>query len=43
MTTTGRINPESFTHGTSEQRVNWFDVGYRTGDPGECDTFNTDI
>lgn len=43
MTTTGRVNPESFTHGTSEQRVEWFNVGYRTGDPGACDTFNTDI
>ncbi len=43
MTTTGRVNPESFTHGTSEQRVNWFNVGYRTGDPAACDTFNTDI
>ena len=43
MTTQGRINPESFTHGTSEQRVNWFNEGYRTGDPAACDTFNNDI
>jgi hypothetical protein len=43
MTTTGRVNPESFTHGTSEQRVDWFNAGYRTGDPGGCDTFNTEI
>jgi predicted metalloprotease len=43
QTTTGRINPESFTHGTSEQRVNWFNVGYETGDPAACDTFNNDI
>lgn len=43
MTTTGRVNPESFTHGTSEQRVNWFNVGYHTGDLAACDTFNTDI
>ena len=43
MTTTGRVNPESFTHGTSEQRVNWFNVGYETGDPAACDTFNNEI
>ena len=43
MTTQGRINPESFTHGTSEQRVNWFNEGYRTGDPAACDTFNNEI
>lgn len=43
LTTTGRINPESFTHGTAEQRTHWFSVGYETGDPGACDTFNTEI
>jgi predicted metalloprotease len=43
MTTTGRINPESFTHGTSEQRVSWFNAGYETGDPAACDTFNNNI
>ncbi len=41
--TTGRISPETFTHGTSEQRVRWFNVGYQTGDASACDTFNNDI
>jgi predicted metalloprotease len=36
---TGRVMPEKFTHGTSEQRVSWFRRGLETGDPGACDTF----
>ena len=36
---TGRVMPEKFTHGTSEQRVTWFKRGFDTGDPRNCDTF----
>jgi predicted metalloprotease len=36
---TGRVTPDSFTHGTSEQRQHWFTVGYQTGDPKRCDTY----
>lgn len=35
----GRVVPESFTHGTSEQRRNWFERGFRSGDPQSCDAF----
>ena len=41
--TQGRIDPETFTHGTSEQRVRWFRVGFDTGDPEACDTFDAEI
>ena len=37
--TQGRIVPDAFTHGSSEQRVRWFKRGLETGDPQACDTF----
>ncbi|MGE5470178.1 MAG: neutral zinc metallopeptidase [Bacteroidota bacterium] len=37
--TQGRIVPESFTHGTSAQRVRWFRRGFESGDMGQCNTF----
>lgn len=39
--TQGRVVPESFTHGTSAQRVRWFKRGFEAGDMAQCDTFNT--
>ena len=37
----GTVVPESFTHGTSEQRVRWFRRGLETGSAKSCDTFST--
>ena len=36
----GRVVPESFTHGSSEQRSRWFKRGLESGNPGDCDTFS---
>jgi predicted metalloprotease len=38
--TQGRVVPESFTHGSSEQRVRWFRRGFQSGDLRQCDTFS---
>ena len=37
----GYVVPDSFTHGSSAQRVRWFKRGFESGDPGQCDSFKT--
>jgi len=37
----GRVTPEGFTHGTSAQRVEWLNRGYQSGDPAQCNTFES--
>ncbi len=39
---TGTVDPDSFTHGSSEQRARWFNTGRESGEPGDCDTFSTE-
>lgn len=38
----GRVNPDSWTHGSSEARQRWFATGYKYGDLNKCNTFNVD-
>jgi len=39
----GEVVPDSFTHGTSAQRVEWFRRGFESGDMNSCDTFSAQI
>lgn len=40
--TQGYVVPDAFTHGSAEQRMRWFTIGYKSGKMQSCDTFNTD-
>lgn len=42
-TTQGQVNPETWTHGSSEQRQQWFTIGLEARSADACDTFNADI
>jgi predicted metalloprotease len=38
-----RVNPETWTHGSAEQRVQWLKTGFQSGDPASCDTLSGSI
>ncbi|MGE0544694.1 MAG: neutral zinc metallopeptidase [Dehalococcoidia bacterium] len=39
----GRVTPESWTHGSAEQRQRWFRTGYQSGNPNDCNTFRGEV